>query len=295
MSGRILVVGDVMNDIVAVPRHPLRPNTDTDARIEPRPGGSAANTAAWLGALGATVDFVGAVGALDAEYHTNLLRNADVSPHLQVEPGMPTGSIVVIVEGESRTMLSDRGANAALRADAVPAWLWDDVAHLHISGYSIAGDSGAGAPGRLIREARTRRIEVSVTPGSVGYLADYGAERFLGDIAGVDLVFPNLDEGRLLSGETDPQRIGARLLAFHPMVVLTLGSAGIILFRRDHDPVPVPAARADTFVDPTGAGDALAAGFLVRWVADHDAEAAARAAVVDAARAVTFVGGRPPV
>ncbi len=291
----MLVVGDVMNDIVAVPRHPLRVDTDTDARIEPRPGGSAANTAAWLGSLDAEVDFVGAVGSLDAEYHAGHLRNAGVAPHLQVEPGMPTGSIVVIVEGESRTMLSDRGANAVLRADSLPPELWHDAVHLHVSGYAIAKDYGPDAPRRLIAAARERGVEVSVTPGSAGYLADYGAERFLDDIVGVDLIFPNLDEGRLLAGETEPDRIGARLLERHPMVVLTMGSAGITVFRRDTHPLRVPAPRVERFVDPTGAGDALAAGFLARWVADGDAEAAATAAVGVAARAVMLIGGRPPV
>ena len=70
MTGsRIVVVGDVINDIVAVPRIPVRPDTDTPSSIRPRPGGSAANTAVWLGSRGAAVDFVGAVGAHDAAEH----------------------------------------------------------------------------------------------------------------------------------------------------------------------------------------------------------------------------------
>ena len=36
---RLVVIGDVMNDIVVVPRGPIRADTDTDARIQPRPGG----------------------------------------------------------------------------------------------------------------------------------------------------------------------------------------------------------------------------------------------------------------
>lgn len=295
MADRIVVVGDVMNDIVVVPREPIRPDTDTDSRIQPRPGGSAANTAVWLGSLGIPVDFIGAVGSADADQHAESFRQAGVTPHLQVEPGMPTGTIVVIVEGQRRSMLTDRGANAVMNSAALTEELLDAAVHVHVSGYSIAKDYGRGAPREVIARAKARGIEVSVTPGSAGYLADYGVERFVADVTAVDLIFPNLDEGALLAGESEPERIGAALLENHPMVVLTRGAEGIILFRRGLPPYPVAAPRVDTFLDPTGAGDALTAGFLARWVVDRDAEAAARHAVGVAARAVMLIGGRPPV
>ena len=70
----IVVVGDLINDIVAVPRGGLRRDTDTTASIRQRPGGSGANTAAWLGSIGAAVDYVGAVGSADAEHHRQMFR-----------------------------------------------------------------------------------------------------------------------------------------------------------------------------------------------------------------------------
>ena len=76
----IVVVGDVINDIVVVPRGEIRADTDTASTIRPRPGGSAANTAAWLGSLGVPVDFVGRVGIADVEYHAQLFREHGVTP-----------------------------------------------------------------------------------------------------------------------------------------------------------------------------------------------------------------------
>ena len=295
MGERIVVVGDVMNDIVVVPSGPLRPDTDTDARIQPRPGGSAANTAAWLGSLGAPVDFVGSVGAAEAEQHEDVLRQSRVTPHLQAVPGIPTGTIVIIVDGQNRSMLTDRGANSALdEAQLTPALL-DGAAHVHVSGYSITKDNARNAPSLMIARARERGISVSIDTASSGYVADYGVDRFLADMDGVDLIFPNLDEGRLLSGEIDPHRIGAVLVERFPIVMLKLGADGALLVRRDAAPLAVPAPRVDRFIDPTGAGDAFAAGFLAHWVRDRDAEAAARHAVGVAARAVMLVGGRPPI
>jgi sugar/nucleoside kinase (ribokinase family) len=192
-------------------------------------------------------------------------------------------------------MFTDRGANAALRAESLTDAILDDAGVLHVSGYTITKDNSRGAPLKMIAHARERGIIVSVDPSSTGYLADYGVERFLDDLVDVELLFPNLAEGELLTGETDPLRIGAKLLERFPLVALKRGSKGAILFRRDLPPLEVGAPRVDNFVEPTGAGDAFAAGFLARWVVDHDAEAATQQAVKLAARAVMLMGGRPPV
>jgi sugar/nucleoside kinase (ribokinase family) len=292
---RIVVVGDLMNDIVVVPRGPIVPDTDTESLVRPRPGGSAANTAAWLGSLGAPVDFVGAVGDADAEAHAALFRDGGVTPHLQVEVGMPTGIIVILVRGEERSMLTERGANAAFTGETLTDELLDTAALVHVSGYTIVKDFRSDATRQIIRRARDRGIAVSVTPGSYGYLAPYGAERFLDDIRGTEILIPNLAEGRLLSGKDDPFEVGATLLEHAPIVLLTRGSLGVVLFRRDAPPLEIPPPPVAHMVDPTGAGDALAAGFLAHWVRSRDPEAAVRAAVLVAARAVMLFGGRPPV
>lgn len=296
MSGdRIVVIGDLMNDIVVVPRGPIVPDTDTESLVRPRAGGSAANTAAWLGSLGAPVDFVGAVGDADAESHAELFRVGGVTPHLQVEPGLPTGIIVILVRGEERSMLTERGANAAFSGVTLTDELLDAAAIVHMSGYTLVKDFGPGAAVRTLRRARDRGIPFAVTPGSYGYLTEYGARRFLDDIRGAEILIPNLAEGRLLSGKDKPLDVGRALLEHAPIVLLTRGSLGVILFRRGLAPLEIPAPPVANLVDPTGAGDALAAGFLAHWVRSHDAEAAVRAGVLVAARAVMLYGGRPPV
>lgn len=294
-GARVVVVGDIMNDIVVVPRGPIVPDTDTESQIRHRPGGSAANTAAWIGSLGTPVDFIGCVGDADAAMHVDLFESGGVTPHLQVEPGIPTGAIVILVNGEERSMLTERGANAAFSGITLTDEILDDAAVVHISGYTIVKDFGSGAAQRIIRRAQERGVPVSVTPGSYGYLAEYGVERFLDDIRGTEILIPNLAEGQLLSGREDPLEVGAALLQHAPIVLLSRGSLGVILFRRDHPPLEVPPPPVAHLIDPTGAGDALAAGFLSHWVASRDPEAAIRSAVLVAARAVMLIGGRPPL
>lgn len=294
-ADRIVVIGDLMNDIVVVPRGPIVPDSDTESLVRPRPGGSAANTAAWLGSLGAPVDFIAAVGDADAEAHAALFREGGVTPHLQVEVGLPTGIIVILVRGEERSMLTERGANAAFSGVTLTDEILDAAAAVHLSGYTVVKDFGPGAARRVLERVRERGIPLAVTPGSYGYLAEYGAERFLDDIRGAEILIPNLAEGRLLSGTDDPAEVGTALLDHAPIVLLTRGSLGVTLFRRGQPPLEIPAPPVAKLVDPTGAGDALAAGFLAHWVRSRDPEAAVRAGVLVAARAVMLYGGRPPV
>ena len=131
----ILVVGDVIDDIVVRPLEPVAPATDTRSAIVPRPGGSGANTAAWLGALRAPVRFAGRVGAADVGRHADALAAHGVDARLAADDEAPTGSIVVLAH--DRTMFTARGANATLSAADLPDDLLDGVNHIHVSGYAL--------------------------------------------------------------------------------------------------------------------------------------------------------------
>ena len=90
----------------------VTPGSDTPAAIRTRPGGAAANQAAWMAHLGTGVTFAGRVGARDEAYHRHELTRVGVRAHLAVDPAADTGSIVIMVapDGE-RTMFTDRAAN----------------------------------------------------------------------------------------------------------------------------------------------------------------------------------------
>lgn len=292
MTKRIVVFGDVIDDIVVVPSGPIRADTDTPSSIRHRAGGSAANTASWLGSLGASVDFVGRVATVDVPKHVEILESFGVTPHLTGDPAHPTGTIVVLVDGNQRSMLTERGANAWLDADSVTDDLLDGAGVVHFTGYSIYHSDDHAPLRRLFDRAARRGVTISVDPASAGDLHDFGVDRFLGLIEGAGILFPNFDEGRALTGLDDPTHIAAALAEHFGLVVLTLGVDGVVVAERNKAPVVVPAIET-AVVDPTGAGDSFAAGFLASWIRGEGSEAAARTAVSVAARAVGIVGGRP--
>ena len=280
------MVGDLIDDIVVVPSDKPRPDTDTLSSILQVGGGSAANTAAWIGHLGGRVRFVGIAAERDAPRHAAQLERHGVDAQLQGHPTLPTGTIVLFVDGEERTMFTQRGANTELDCDAVSV---EGAALLHLTGYTLFGAVDGGASfSRLIARAG---VPVSVTPGSAGFIADYGVAGFRSVIAGATLLFPNLAEGRLLTGLVEPTEVVAALAADFPVVTLTLGGEGVLV-ASGGEVVLVPAT-ASTVLDPTGAGDAFAAGFLLEWMTSGDAVAAAKRGTVAAASAVGAMGGRP--
>ena len=98
----------------------------------------------------------------------------------------------------------------------------------------------------------------------------------------------------MLTGEADAERVAQGIADRFERAVMTIGSEGVVVIERDRATVRV-AAPAARMVDPTGAGDAFAAGFLASWITTGDMVAAAEAGVYVAARAIMVMGGRPPV
>ena len=138
-------------------------------------------------------------------------------------------------------------------------------------------------------------LTTSVDPGSAAYLAGAGPA-FLEWTAGVNLIFPNLAEGSILTGADDPDEVMRRLLVSFPIVALKLGERGAMVASRA-EPVPVAGDASlgmpvgVRVVDPTGAGDAFCAGFLARWLGGADL-AACRDSATAAAASRAGPGGR---
>ncbi|ARC57642.1 2-dehydro-3-deoxygluconokinase [Frondihabitans sp. 762G35] len=291
-SGRVVVVGDVLDDIIVIPEKAPTPGTDTGATIQHRAGGAAANTAAWLGSLGVEVDFVGRVGSSDVQRHSQLLVNAGVTPRLGYGPNDHTGTVVIQVDGAARTMLTDRGASAALDLGTVTDDLVVGAAIVHLTGYSIVHSRSPVAYRRLVSRVRAAGALVSIDPASSGFIAEFGPDAFLDLVEGADLFFPNLDEGRILTGLDDPDDIVRALQPRFGVVALTRPGGSAVVARAGGKLVHA-ASSATRFLDPIGAGDAFAAGFLCGWMSSPSVALAARKGTKLAALAYTIVGGRP--
>jgi sugar/nucleoside kinase (ribokinase family) len=158
-------------------------------------------------------------------------------------------------------MASDRGAAADLRPEEIEAPWLDGCDHLFVSGYVLGSEASRRAALRAVEVARAGRASVSVDLASWLAIRDAGPNAFRTAVEELapDVVFANEDEDRAVGGPL-------------PGVtwILKRGPRGCS-FDGDERPAP-PVERV---VDSTGAGDALAAGWIVGG-ADLALEAAAR-------------------
>ncbi|MER6287262.1 carbohydrate kinase family protein [Streptomyces sviceus] len=298
-SGALLVVGDVITDVVARHRGPLAAGTDTAAVIRTVPGGAGGNVACWAAARGggAEVRLLGRVGADAAAWHERELAACGVRPRLVVDPEVPTGTVICLVdtgEAAERTFLTDSGASLRLGPDDWSDALLDGVARLHLSGYLLFSEPGRALVAVALESARSRGVRVSLDPASAGFLREVGPDRFLSLIEGVDVLLPSRDEACLLTGLPDVADAAAKLSRHVPLVVAKQGAEGALIARSGTVYAHVPAVAA-TPRDTTGAGDAFTGAFLAALLAGAAPEDAAAEGCRAGALAVERVGGRPPV
>ena len=281
---KILVIGDVIEDVIVIPESEIRPNTDTNAAIHKSMGGQAANVASWLSFLGAQARFVGCVGLTDVKKLAAELEQNGIEADLQSST-KPTGSLVVLVQGDSRSMLTDRGANLDLNLRAIDP---TGFAAVYLSGYSLFGRT-LGEIKDFAERVRQAGALLAIDPGSYGYIKDHGVEEFKQLISEADLIFPNLEEDQLLG-----------LSGVVALNVVTKGQKGAEAHWASGQSLDVAGLPTQS-IDPTGAGDAFCAGFLASLVAvegfqvlaPEKVQMALKSGVEAGSKAVQLVGARP--
>jgi ribokinase len=262
----ICTLGDVLLDVVVRTRGALAAGADTPSETRLATGGQAANVAAWVAELGGAARCIAkraddAAGALAR----SLLEARGVELAGPVVAGS-TGVVVALVgEDGERTMATDRGVSTELRADELdPRWL-EGCAWLYLSGYALLAEPIAEAALAAARLSRGRGARVAVDLSSWSAIRAYGAASFRAnlDATAPDVVFANEPEWDMVGGA----------YALAETAVVKRGSRGVEV--RTAAGVEEREPLGAEIVDTTGAGDALAAGFLVGGT-ELGLEAAAR-------------------
>jgi ribokinase len=276
---RIATLGDLTLDVIVRLAEPLAAGDDVRAQTRTGAGGQAANVAAWAVALGAEARCIAKRGDdATGELVARELAGRDVELVGPVGAGA-TGVIVSIVGADGdRSMASDRGVAPSFAPEELDAaWLDCDV--LHLSGYALLREPVSDTALRAAELARARGARISVDVAAWTEIRAYGPVGFreLLDRIAPDVLFATEAEWEILGG--------AYLTA--PTGVLKRGARGCTVLTEDTRLEFAPVKTE--VVDTTGAGDALAAGFLL----GGSLEEAARRGLDAAARCVAQVGSMP--
>lgn len=257
---RVACVGDVMLDVIVSPEADLVFDDDVDARIAITVGGQAANVAAWTVALGGSAVVFGPRGPGTGRLAIAALAGMGIEV---VGPEVDRNGTVISLIGESsRSLISDKGTAAYLDDVAPGPWL-DGSDWLYLSGYPLLR---ANKPDLLVELAAGRKVAVDLS--SAAMIKVYGVERFRDFWTSLEpaVVFANDEEWKVAGAD------------FDGILVQKHGDGGATF-----DGVHYPAVTAEV-VDVTGAGDALAAGWLV---------GGPELAMETAARCVALLGAQP--
>lgn len=297
---KVLVVGDLMldrywwGDVKRI--SPEAPVPVVELKKSTYAAGGAANVAANVVGLGATVSLIGCVGNdNDAGTLIGILESLNISAEHIVRVGSrPTSVKTRVIAHSQQVVRVDQESTAAISPD-VEVQVWDKIVSiLPAVEVVIISDYAKGLLtetllSRLISDARAANKIVIIDPKG----KDYSRYR------GASLVTPNRREAaEACNLETDaPDLInicGGRLLndLDLEMVLITQGEDGMTLFEKEKEPIQLSAAARETY-DVTGAGDTAIATMAVALGCGMNFLQAAKLANAAAGAVVEKVGTTP--
>lgn len=259
-------------------------------------GGSAANFAAVASALGLKAVLATEIGS---DLFTDLLLE-DLTTHgidmslIRRRWGANSLCVVAIGLDGDRRFLSYRGAETTPSEAEISDFSRrilkkvPDVDWLHISGFWLQRESTSHLVMDAARLASERGIPISLDPSP--QLMERPSPELGTLLELVTVFFPNEYEACAFTGTTDIHSAAQNLSTLRiPVVVMKLGDAGAFLITASG--IEPMEARAEQVSDSTGAGDALAAGFIAAHLAGDHLENALMYGSDAAAMAIASVGG----
>lgn len=294
MGTPVLSVGILVADIFVpqVARLPASGELVSTEDFLVQPGGCAANTAIVLGRLRVPATVVGRVGDdLFGDLVEQYLeaRAIDTSGVLRT-PGAGTSKTVALsVVGDDRRFFHTFGANGALTAEDIPQAELAASQVVYVGGYLVLPalrQRELVERFRLARDHGTRIVLDVVVPTD---RADLSIDDVRELLPLADYFLPNEDEARALTGEADPRAQAERILeAGARTVIIKRGGEGAVV-RTATEAFELPAPPIEA-VEPSGAGDAFAAGLIVGLLEGWSLERSVRYASVIGASACTALG-----
>jgi 2-dehydro-3-deoxygluconokinase len=293
----IIAIGEPLLEFSAVGHEPL----DRADRFDTGFGGDTSNFVVAAARSGARSGYLTRIG--DDAFGDAFLRLWEAegidTTHVVRAPGERTG-VYFISRDPARSVFTyyraDSAASRLSPAD-VPSSAVAAARALHVSGITQAISlSACDAAFHAVSVARAAGTLVSYDPNYRPQLWPLERARAVvtRSVELCDVAFPNIEEGRLLTGLSDPRAVLDWFAARGPAtVVLKMGADGALLWHegsvtevKPHPCVPV---------DSTGAGDAFDGAFMARLVAGASAAEAAHYAAVAGALTTQGHGAVGPV
>lgn len=260
-------------------------------------GGSAANTAVGIAALGGKPAFIGKVAAdkLGDVFREDITKSGVHFSTPCLENEKPTARCMVIVSPDAqRTMNTYLGACSKLSRKDIDEELIRQTKIVYMEGYLWDRDEAKDALAYAVELARKHGRKVSLSL-SDPFCVNRHRDSFIELIRrGVDIVFCNEEEILALFGVSTAEEAFEKCRDLCEIVVITRGEKGAVAVTRDKK-YEIPAEPINKVIDTTGAGDLFAAGFLTGHAQGRSVSECLQMGALAAAEIISHYGARPEV
>ncbi len=274
---RILCVGEAL-----VALTPVEGTLRTAHEVSVTTAGAELNVAVHLARLGVRARFAGRVGddPFGQRVRDVLVAEGVDVRHLVIDPHRPTG-LYAKDPGATRTAVHYyRSGSAAAHMEDVPAEAFEEVAMLHLTGITPALSPACASLVQRLVDGRACPVAFDVNHRPALWTAAEAAGPLLDLARRADIVFVGLDEAQTLWGVHSPDDVRELLPGVPEVVVKDSGRQASTWTAEGRADVPALPVEV---VEPVGAGDAFAAGYLAARVVGRDVQAALRQGHVVAA------------
>ena len=257
-------------------------------------GGSAANTAVGLAALGGKAAFVGRVhdDELGAAFCRDINAAGVTFVATPAENGAPTASSIILVTPDAaRSMNTFLGASVEFQPEDIDLAAAADAAVIYLEGYLFDAPAGPAIFAQAAQMAAQHQARIALSLSDQWCVDRHRADLRHYVTDHVDILFANEDEAISLV-ETDHTTSVQMLSGLVDEVVITRGPLGAVICHAGRQ-LLVDAKPQGPVIDTTGAGDLFAAGYLFGRTHGYDAQMSGQIASLLAGEVISHIGARP--
>lgn len=245
-------------------------NLEDAPQLYQKIGGAESNVLIGLARLGHNVSYMTRVGK--DPFGKRIIKSiraegVDVS-NIKVSSNEPTGLLFKEQKTKEITHVfyyrKDSAASKMGSCD-IPIDLIKSTKYIHLTGITPAlSQSCREMIYKIIEIAKENRIPIIFDPNIRFKLwsKEEAKEVILKIAASADYILTGLEEAEFLVGTTDEKEICKRLTKREEQVIVIKRGASSTVFSNNGEIMEVPVIPVSEVIDPVGAGDAFAAGFI---------------------------------
>jgi sugar/nucleoside kinase (ribokinase family) len=261
----VTVIGDINVDILTSPieKYPRKDSQVLINSAKLEVGGGSAHFALALAKLGIKTRFIGLLGNdFFGDFILNKLKSFGVESRVK-KVNKETGiSIGIHFKDGSRSLLTFRGTNSLF---SLKDFKLEEIGGkvLYLGGYNLQKNFQKDVK-KVLSYAKEKGMINCLEPDLKSGI-NCNLKELKRNLKLVDFFFPDFEEGRILTGKNDEEKISEKILEFGcKNVALKLGEKGCLIANKEK--IFRIGAIKTKVVNPTGAGDFFNAGFVFGYL-----------------------------